>query len=108
MTDAPAPEQIRDWLRASATIVKPGETLVIRCPETASTTQVHELARGLEDADLPFRYLLIPPVDLAVAEQAPSDDFATRVAQALAHPVAADALHMALLRGGIRRSPDAP
>ena len=104
VTDAPSAEQIRDWLRASVTIVKPGETLVIRCPASWAPSTVRELGDFLrvwsEDAGDPFRYVILPPVGLAVAEQVPGDDFATRVAQAFAHPVVADALHMALLRGG--------
>ena len=60
MTDAPSPEQIRDWLRASATLVKPGETLIVSAPPHSTPNHVRDLQAYLS-AVADFPVLVVPP-----------------------------------------------
>ena len=66
------PEQVRQFLRECVTVVKPGETLVIRVPWTTTPGQLRELQDAVDQAagwlDLPFKTLILPGDQLAVAE----------------------------------------
>jgi hypothetical protein len=66
------PEQIRCLLRECVTVVKPGETLVVRVGFDLRPEQVREL-QEVADAlyshrDFPFKVLVFPGEELAIAE----------------------------------------
>ena len=67
------PEQVRQLLRECVTVVKPGETLVVRVGFDITPMQVRELqdaADGMcEYRGLPFKVLVFPGDELAVTEQ---------------------------------------
>lgn len=66
------PESVRQLLRESVTVVKPGEVLVLRCPEGWVPEQVREMHEGIRwwlEANAPdIRVVVIPHLDMAVAE----------------------------------------
>jgi hypothetical protein len=66
------PDEIRALLRECVTVVKPGETLIIRAWPEWTPNQVRELQEALngirEDGDLPFRAIIVPGAELGVAE----------------------------------------
>lgn len=70
-------DQVRCLLRECVTVVKPGETLVIRVPATWNPMQVREYAEAVYDRveylDLPFKAFVVTGDELAVAE--PEPDF---------------------------------
>ena len=70
-----SPAQVRYLLRECVTIVKPGETLILRVPWTTPPTQVRELqgalTNGTEYREMPFKVLVVPGDELTVAEPAP-------------------------------------
>ena len=103
MTDAPSAEQLGSWLRDHAAIIGTGETLVVEAPPRSTPNQVRELHAYL-NAVAGFPVIVVPGT---LADDTPGR-FAVQVAEVLAHPVVADALHMALLRASVRRGPDAP
>ena len=67
-------EQIRQLLRECVTVVKPGETLVVRVPWRTTPTQVRELQQAIDDGadylNLPFKTLVLPGDELGTAEGA--------------------------------------
>ena len=66
------PDEVRQLLRECVTVVKPGETLVIRVPATWNPMQVREYAEavydGVEYLDLPFKAFVVTGDELAIAE----------------------------------------
>lgn len=66
------PESVRQLLRESVTVVKPGEVIFLRCPEGWTPQQVremHECVRWWLEANAPdIRAMVIPHLDMAVAE----------------------------------------
>jgi hypothetical protein len=70
------PETARELLRECVTIVKPGETLVIRAADSWTAMQVRELQdvadMMAEDRNLGFAILCLPGEEFAVAT-APAD-----------------------------------
>ena len=75
-------DEIRQLLSECVTVVKPGETLILRVPWTTTPTQVRELQVVLDETtawlELPFKALVVPGDELTVA-QAPEPDFMARV-----------------------------
>jgi len=72
------PDEIRQLLRECVTVVKPGETLVLRCPEGWTPDQAGEMqrhaARWLEENAPEVKVLIVPHLDMAVVQ--PEDDIA--------------------------------
>ena len=66
------PDEIRQLLRECVTVVKPGETLIIRVPMDTHTYQIHEYQERadtvLADHGNPFRVFVLPAEELGVAE----------------------------------------
>lgn len=58
----PTPDELREYLTGNVTIVKPGETLVVRVSDL-TPSQVHEyqdaLNRNFEQGFIPFRALVV-------------------------------------------------
>ena len=75
--EAPAlgPGQARALLRECVTVVAPGETLVIRIPDTWNPQQVDQTQRRLSEIvaerGLGFSVLLVPGEEFAVAKPGP-------------------------------------
>ena len=69
------PGQVRSLLRECVTVVKPGETLVLRCPESWTPQQAGEMAaharRWLEENAPDVRILVVPHLEMAVMEADP-------------------------------------
>ena len=69
-----SPDEVRYLLRECVTVVKPGETLILRVPWTTTPTQVRELQVILDETtawlELPFKALVLPGDELTVAETA--------------------------------------
>ena len=69
------PDEVRQLLRECVTIIKPGETLIIRVPWKTTPTQVRELqdalTDGIEYTGAPFKVLVVPGDELGVAEEQP-------------------------------------
>ena len=67
-----SPDEIRHLLRECVTVVKPGETLILRVPWSTEPTQVRELQKALQDAtnyiEAPFKVLVLPGDELTIAE----------------------------------------
>ena len=65
------PETAEALLRECVTVVKPGETLVIRIPDTWHPQAVHDTQRRLSEViagrGLGFAVLLVPGEEFAVA-----------------------------------------
>lgn len=65
-------DEVRQLIRECVTVVKPGETLIVRVPMNASMQQIHEYQDRanavLEDHGNPFRVLVLPAEELGVAE----------------------------------------
>lgn len=77
------PETARALLRECVTVVKPGETLVIRAPDTWTVQQV-ELYQEYADAAtgagrIPFGVLVVIGQELAVVQPEPDDALARRI-----------------------------
>jgi hypothetical protein len=70
-------EQVRQLLSECVTVVKPGETLVVRADQDWTPNQVREVQDWLDcwhfDGNLPFRVIVLPGEEFAVmkAETAP-------------------------------------
>lgn len=66
------PDEVRQLLRECVTVVKPGETLVVRVPWGTTPAQVRELQAGLVKLtiwmDVPFKVLVLPGDELGIAE----------------------------------------
>jgi hypothetical protein len=69
-----APDETRRLLRECVTVIKPGETLLIRVPLTWTPDQVSRYARQVNDMheamELPFRALVVPAGSIGIAEVA--------------------------------------
>jgi predicted SAM-dependent methyltransferase len=64
-----SPDEARALLRECVTVVRPGETLVIRVPPSWTAYQVQEYQEYADAAGLPFRVLVVMGDELAVAER---------------------------------------
>ena len=68
-----SPDEVRQLLRECVTVVKPGETLVIR-GRNWTPRQVHEIQQAMnvmhEDGAIPFKVLAVFGDELAIAEDA--------------------------------------
>ena len=68
------PEQVRQLLAECVTVVRPGEVLVLRCPEDWVPEQVGEMQRYLSEwleGNAPdIRVLVVPHLDMAVVQPA--------------------------------------
>ena len=65
------PDEIRQLLRECVTVVKPGEILVLRCPEGARANEMDRLRRiatAQIGPDAGIRVLVVPHLDMAVVE----------------------------------------
>lgn len=67
-----ASDQVESLLRQCVTVVKPGETLVIRAPGTWTPDQVEMYQEYVNSFGLPFRVLVVLGDELAIAEPVPS------------------------------------
>lgn len=82
------PEEIRSLLRECVTVVKPGETLVLRVPMDTSSGRILEIHKALNwgwdegEPLLPFRTVVVPGDGLGVVEPESDAAFAQRVAKA--------------------------
>ena len=69
-----SPDEIRQLLRECVTVVKPGETLILRVPWNTLPAQVRELQDALNDGieytQAPFGVFVVPGDELTVAEPA--------------------------------------
>jgi hypothetical protein len=65
-------DEVRSLLRECVTVVKPGETLIIRGQPEWTPVQVREVQDALnsirEDGNLPFRAIVVPGAELGVTE----------------------------------------
>ena len=65
-------DEIRQILRECVTVIKPGEHLILRVPWTTTPGQLRELQADVNEAarwlELPFKTLILPGDELAVAE----------------------------------------
>lgn len=77
-------EVVEAALRECVTVVKPGETLVIRCRDW-TPAQVEQYQDYVDSAwgDLPFRVLVVIGDEFAVVPPEPDDDLAKRVEKVL-------------------------
>jgi len=78
MADEPLTEDgIRSLLRECVTVVRPGETLIIRAWEWMTPDQMREMQEVLnamhDDGSMPFRAWIVPGAELGVVETAPGD-----------------------------------
>jgi hypothetical protein len=70
----PTADELRQFLRDNVTIVKPGETLIIRVPENWSPDQAVRYEDAMNAADetgtpvLPFRTQVVAGLELGIAE----------------------------------------
>ena len=68
-----SPDEIRQILRACVTVVKPGETLIIRVPLTWTPTMVGNYNDTIQSVhemmELPFKAMVVPAESLGIAEQ---------------------------------------
>ena len=68
-------DEIRQLLSECVTVVKPGETLILRVPWNTLPAQVRELQDALNDGieytQAPFKVFVVPGDELTVAEPAP-------------------------------------
>ena len=66
------PDQVRQLLRECVTVVKPGETLIVRVPVTWAMDQVSNYQKNFSDwarwLDLPFKVIVVIGEELGVAE----------------------------------------
>ncbi len=70
------PDEVRQLLRECVTVVKPGEVLILRCPENWSPEQAGEMQRHaawwLEENAPEVKVMVVPHLGMAVMEG--SDD----------------------------------
>lgn len=81
------PDEARALLRECVTVVKPGETLVLRVPWGTSPNHLRELTDALNcewegEPLLPFRTVVVPGDGLGVVQPESDAAFAKRVAKA--------------------------
>ena len=72
--ELPGQDEMREFLKANATVVAPGETLVVRAPDL-TPAQAREFMDALNWGDengpyLPFRTVVVPGEELGVVSQA--------------------------------------
>jgi hypothetical protein len=68
------PVQIRQLLSECVTVVRPGETLVVRVPWTTTPSQLREYQRVTDSAEggvIPFRVLVVAGDELGVVQPEP-------------------------------------
>ncbi len=67
-----AEEEVRQLLAECVTVVKPGEVLVLRCPEGCAPQQAQEMqerARWWLDKNAPgVKVMVVPHLDMAVIQ----------------------------------------
>jgi hypothetical protein len=63
-----SPDEVRQLLRECVTVVKPGETLIIRMHDNWTAAQMRELQDVLDSRELPFRTVVVTAAELGVAE----------------------------------------
>ena len=77
------PETARALLSERVTVVRPGETLVIRVPDSWTPNQAREYQRYADEATergrIPFKVLVVTGDEFAVVQPASDEAFATRV-----------------------------
>ena len=69
-----APAQVRYLLRQCVTVVKPGETLVVRVPWTTTPSQLYEYQRVMdshEGGEIPFKVLVVAGDELGTVQSEP-------------------------------------
>ena len=80
-------DQVRQLLAECVTVVKPGETLVLRMGQEWAPSQLREVQEMLDEAikwrELPFKAIVVPADELAVAMPEDGQAFAERVAEAI-------------------------
>ena len=78
-----APGQVRQLLAECVTAVKPGEVLVLRCPEGWTPDQAGEMqqhaARWLEENAPGVKVLVVPHLEMAVVQPEPDADLIARI-----------------------------
>jgi hypothetical protein len=82
-----APGQVRRLLAECVTVVRPGEVLVLRCPEgwtpdQAALMQDHA-SRWLEENAPDVRAMVIPHLDMAVVQPETDEAFAARAGRVM-------------------------
>ena len=69
-----SPDEIRQLLRECVTVVKPGETLILRVPLTWAPDEVFRYQRNVnavhDEGLIPFKVLILGAEELGVAEDA--------------------------------------
>ena len=82
----PPPSEVRAWLRDAVTVVKPGETLVIRVPMSTTSQQLREYRDALADAGEQGwpKMVAVCGEELAVVQADSDAEFAARVRKVLA------------------------
>ena len=77
------PGQVRHLLAECVTVVKPGETLVLRCPEGWTPEQAEEIAehvrRWVKANEADIRVLVVPHLDMAVVQPETDADLIARL-----------------------------
>ena len=77
VTDELRPDQVRQLLRECVTVVKPGETLIVRVPVTWTPEQVGNYQQNFNDwaryLELPFGVIVVIGDELGVAEGSNDD-----------------------------------
>ena len=66
-----SPDEIRQLLAECVTVVKPGETLVLRCPEgttMAGMDRLRQITAAQLGPDAGIRVLVVPHLDMAVVQ----------------------------------------
>jgi hypothetical protein len=71
------PAEVRDLLRECVTVVKPGETLIVRVPSSLTPAQSREYQDAMDSAidywHLGFKALVLPAEGLGIVEAPPGD-----------------------------------
>lgn len=79
-------DEIRRLLRECVTVVKPGETLILRCPEEWTAAQVGVMqdyaTQWLADYAPDVRAFVVPHLEIAVIEPEPDAAFLERLERA--------------------------
>ncbi len=82
-----SPDEIRQLLRECVTVVKPGETLILRCPEGWTPDQAGEMqeyaAWWLAENAPEVKVLVVPHLDMAVVQPETDAEFTVRLGRVL-------------------------
>ena len=102
MTAPPfTPDEMSAWLRENVTVVKPGETLVIRVTDL-SPMQMREYQAicnvNYDEGFLPFRCLIVHGDELGVASAESESSFNIRIAAAVTSPEVQKAIRTLVLQ----------